>query len=100
MGPKNISSSQAVREQHGKDESYHSILSPDLVVWPGCTQEVSSVAKLCNQHKIAMVPFGTGTGVEGGVAAIKVKRTSRATTGRNSSPIGTTYLVQYILFAV
>ncbi|XP_028392262.1 probable D-lactate dehydrogenase, mitochondrial [Dendronephthya gigantea] len=69
VGPKNISSSQAVREQHGKDESHHSIQSPDLVVWPGSTEEVSGVARLCNQHKVAMIPFGTGTGVEGGVVA-------------------------------
>ncbi|CAB4011908.1 probable D-lactate dehydrogenase, mitochondrial [Paramuricea clavata] len=71
VGPKNISSAQAVRDQHGKDESYHSIRSPDLVVWPGNTEQVSNVAKLCNQHKIVMIPFGTGTGVEGGVAALE-----------------------------
>ena len=75
VGPKNISASQAVREQHGKDESYHSIQSPDLVVWPGSTEEVSNVAKLCNQHKIVMIPFGSGTGVEGGVAALEVQIT-------------------------
>jgi hypothetical protein len=75
VGPKNISASQAVREQHGKDESYHSIRSPDLVVWPGSTEEVSNVAKLCNQHKIVMIPFGSGTGVEGGVAALEVQIT-------------------------
>ena len=71
VGPKNISLSQAVRDQHGKDESYHSIRSPDLVVWPGSTEEVSNMAKVCNQHKIVMVPFGSGTGVEGGVSALE-----------------------------
>lgn len=76
VGPRNVSSSQAVREQHGKDESYHSVRSPDLVVWPGCTEEVSNVAKLCNQHKIVMIPFGTGTGMEAGVAALEVNATS------------------------
>ena len=73
VGTKNISTSQAVREQHGKDESYHSIQPPDLVVWPGSTEEVSGVARLCNQHHIAMIPFGTGTGVEGGVVATEVR---------------------------
>ena len=46
------------------------------MVWPGSTEEVSNVAKLCNQHKIVMIPFGTGTGMEAGVAAVKVKANS------------------------
>ena len=29
--------------------------------------------RLCNKEKIPMIPFGTGTGLEGGVTAVKVR---------------------------
>ena len=43
-----------------------------MVVWPGCTDEVSKVVEICHENNIPMVPFGTGTGLEGGATGIKV----------------------------
>jgi D-lactate dehydrogenase (cytochrome) len=60
----------AVREQHGKDASFHPAVAPDLVVYPQDTAEVSWVVGLCHQHRVPVVPFGTGTACEGGVAAL------------------------------
>ena len=36
-----MSAAQAVREQHGHDESYHEGHAPDLVVFPNTTEEVN-----------------------------------------------------------
>ena len=37
------------------------------VVFPETNEEVSKVLRLCNEHKIPVVPFGTGTSLEGNV---------------------------------
>ena len=72
VGKENVSSALAVREQHGKDESYHMGQPADLVVWPRNKEQVSQVARLCYDRVIPLIPFGTGTGLEGGVVALKV----------------------------
>lgn len=70
-GSDGVSMGTAVREQHGKDESVHSCRPPDVVVWPRSVEEVSALARLCHQHSLPMIPFGMGTGLEGGVGALK-----------------------------
>jgi FAD/FMN-containing dehydrogenase len=72
LGDNNVSSAMAVREQHGRDESYHKCHPADLVVFPTNREEVSQVAKLCYENDVPMVPYGTGTGLEGGIVALKV----------------------------
>ncbi|XP_070763838.1 LOW QUALITY PROTEIN: probable D-lactate dehydrogenase, mitochondrial [Enoplosus armatus] len=70
-GEDGVSLGEAVREQHGKDESVHRCRPPDVVVFPRCVEEVSALAKLCHNHHLPIIPFGTGTGLEGGVGAVK-----------------------------
>ncbi|XP_018594959.2 putative D-lactate dehydrogenase, mitochondrial [Scleropages formosus] len=70
-GEDGVSLGTAVREQHGRDESVHSCRPPDVVVWPRSVEEVSALAKICHRHRLPIVPFGTGTGLEGGVGAVK-----------------------------
>ncbi|XP_034540705.1 probable D-lactate dehydrogenase, mitochondrial [Notolabrus celidotus] len=70
-GEECISLSEAVRNQHGKDESIHRCQPPDVVVFPRCVEEVSALAKVCHNHNLPIIPFGTGTGLEGGVGAVK-----------------------------
>ncbi len=43
--------------------------SPDAVVRPGTHEEVSAVIGWCVQHNVALVPFGGGTSVVGGLVA-------------------------------
>lgn len=66
-----LSTSTAVREQHGKDESYHAPASPDAVAFAESTEEVAGIVSLCAQHRVPVIPFGTGTSLEGHVAALR-----------------------------
>ncbi|KAM3870025.1 putative D-lactate dehydrogenase, mitochondrial [Diretmus argenteus] len=70
-GDDGVSLGETVREQHGKDESVHRCCPPDVVVFPRCVEEVSALAKICHHHRLPIIPFGTGTGLEGGVSALK-----------------------------
>ncbi len=45
--------------------------APDAVLLPGSEDEVAAVLRHCSQHGIAVVPFGGGTSVVGGVDPIR-----------------------------
>jgi D-lactate dehydrogenase (cytochrome) len=66
-----LSTDVSVRQQHGKDASYHPCAPPDAVGFPQSTGEVSEIVKICARHKIPIIPFGSGTGLEGHVAALR-----------------------------
>src|SRR3954451_2068331 len=65
-----LSTSAAVCEQHGKDESYHAPHAPDAVAFAQSTEEVAAIVGLCAQYRIPVIAFGTGTSLEGHVAAL------------------------------
>ncbi|OGA15936.1 MAG: hypothetical protein A3I63_10280 [Betaproteobacteria bacterium RIFCSPLOWO2_02_FULL_66_14] len=66
-----VSVSAAVREHHGKDESYFPYAPPDAVVFPESTEEVRDVVDICRRHRVPMIPYGVGTSLEGHVLAVK-----------------------------
>ncbi|MBM3645472.1 MAG: FAD-binding protein [Alphaproteobacteria bacterium] len=66
-----LSTSQAVRDQHGKDISYHEAMPPDAVAFAESVDEVVAIVKVCARHKVPIVPYGTGTSLEGHIAAVK-----------------------------
>ncbi len=66
-----VSVSGSVREQHGHGESHHETCPPDAVVFAESTEEVSAVVSLCAVYNVPVIPFGTGTSLEGHVAALK-----------------------------
>ncbi|XP_075045574.1 putative D-lactate dehydrogenase, mitochondrial [Mixophyes fleayi] len=70
-GENNVSTAMIVREQHGMDESMHVCRPPDVVVWPQDVEQVSKMAELCYTSNVPIIPFGTGTGLEGGVSALR-----------------------------
>jgi D-lactate dehydrogenase (cytochrome) len=65
-----VSTSAAVREHHGKDESYFPYALPDVVVFPHTTEEVRDVVNICRRHRVPMIPFGVGTSLEGHILAV------------------------------
>ncbi|KAL4235278.1 hypothetical protein ACF0H5_006916 [Mactra antiquata] len=69
VGGSNVSTADAVRDQHGHDESYHGVEPPDVVAFAESVDHVSQVAKLCNDNGVPLIPFGSGTGLEGGINA-------------------------------
>ncbi len=66
-----VSTSGAVREHHGKDESYFPYALPDAVVFPESTEEVRDVVNICRRHRVPMIPFGVGTSLEGHILAVE-----------------------------
>jgi D-lactate dehydrogenase (cytochrome) len=62
-------SSQAVREQHGNTTTWIANEPPDAVVFPQATEDVQEIVRTCAGHKVPVIPFGTGTSLEGHVNA-------------------------------
>ena len=65
-----LTTSAAIREQHGRDESYHAAFPPDAVAFAETTDEVAAIVKVCAAHRVPVIAFGTGTSLEGHVAAL------------------------------
>ena len=60
---------QAVREQFGRDESFHPCMPPDAVIAPRDKAEVQSIVRLCARHRMPIIAHGAGTSLEGAVGA-------------------------------
>nr|XP_045004967.1 probable D-lactate dehydrogenase, mitochondrial isoform X2 [Jaculus jaculus] len=71
VGDPHVSTAASVREHHGHDESMHRCQPPDAVVWPQNVDQVRRLAALCYSQGVPIIPFGTGTGLEGGVCAVQ-----------------------------
>ena len=65
-----LSVNQEVLQQHGHDVSRHNTQAPQAVIYPVSTEEVSAAVRICHTNRVPVIPFGTGTAVEGGVVAI------------------------------
>uniref|UniRef100_A0A915CKD9 FAD-binding PCMH-type domain-containing protein n=1 Tax=Parascaris univalens TaxID=6257 RepID=A0A915CKD9_PARUN len=70
LGAENVKTTASIREQHSHDESHHPEKQPDMVVMPRSVEQVSAIIKLCNESRVPVVPFGAGSGLEGGVNAV------------------------------
>ena len=71
LGSAQVTTSEAVREQHAAGESYHRGGLPDVVVYPCSTADVVAVVDLCRARAAPIVPFGSGTSLEGQVVALE-----------------------------
>jgi alkyldihydroxyacetonephosphate synthase len=76
VGDEQVVVDAAVRAAHANGMSYLDLVrrsaapprAPDAVVLPASHDEVAAVLAACSEHAVAVVPFGGGTSVVGGVA--------------------------------
>jgi D-lactate dehydrogenase (cytochrome) len=61
--------SRAVREQHAHTTTWIPVEPPDVVVYPQSSEDVQQVVRICARYKVPVIPFGTGTSLEGHVNA-------------------------------
>jgi D-lactate dehydrogenase (cytochrome) len=64
------STAQAVREQHGRDESPFPVTPPEAVVFCESTDDVVAVVTLAQAHAVPIIPYGTGSSLEGHLLAV------------------------------
>ena len=62
-----FSTSVSTRANYARGEDTYDPILSQAVVFPETNEEVSQILKLCNEYKIPVVPFGTGTSLEGNV---------------------------------
>ena len=62
-----FSTSESARANYARGEDTYDPVLSQAVVFPETNEEVSKILKLCNENKIPVVPFGTGTSLEGNV---------------------------------
>ena len=66
-----FSTSESTRANYARGEDTYDPVLSQGVVFPETNEEVSKILKLCNENKIPVVPFGTGTSLEGNVVGNK-----------------------------
>lgn len=64
-----FTTSHAVREHHGTDESSFLPQIPDAVVFPETAEEVAAIVKRCAETQTPVIPFGVGSSIEGHLLA-------------------------------
>ncbi len=80
VGEEHVRDDRAARVGHAAGRSYPDLVrlragnataAPDAVVEPGSAAEVSAALAACSEHGVAVVPFGGGTSVVGGVEPLR-----------------------------
>ncbi|KMY52784.1 2-hydroxy-acid oxidase [Bacillus sp. FJAT-27231] len=65
IGQGKVTVNETILEHHSKDESHFEPVLPDVVVFPASSEDVQKVVLFAKEHKIPVVPFGIGSGLEG-----------------------------------
>jgi len=64
-----VVTAQAVRDQHGNTLTWLPNEPPDAVIYPQSTEDVQRIVRICAEHGLPIIPFGTGSSLEGHVNA-------------------------------
>ena len=79
VGENQLRTDDYERAFHARGKSYHDLLyvragkldmAPDAVVYPRSADEVLAVVTLCSDEDIALIPYGGGSSVVGGINAV------------------------------
>ena len=79
LGPDGVSVEHPIRVLHAAGKGYPDLVrmragtpdgAPDAVVFPGSHEQVMALLRACASSSLAVVPFGGGTSVVGGVAPL------------------------------
>jgi D-lactate dehydrogenase (cytochrome) len=60
-----LSESEAMRRQHGHTTSWIPNQPPDAVIFVENADEVAEIVRVCAAHRTPVIPFGTGSSLEG-----------------------------------
>ena len=80
LGEGGLRDDHAARVEHAAGRGYPDLIrlrtgdalgAPDVVAQPGSTDEVRAVLEVCARERVAVVPFGGGTSVVGGVEPVR-----------------------------
>jgi len=99
LGPAHVRDSRAERVLHAAGKGYPDLLAmragappsaPDAVLYPGSRAQVGAVLDACSQLSIALVAFGGGTSVVGGVSSLRGAHRAAVAldTSRLVAPVG------------
>jgi D-lactate dehydrogenase (cytochrome) len=66
-----LSKALAVREQHGRGESVYDAAPPEAVVFCESNEDVQFAVKLASEHAVPVIPYGTGSSLEGHLLAVQ-----------------------------
>jgi D-lactate dehydrogenase (cytochrome) len=66
-----LSTAQAMRDHHGRDESSYDPMPPDAVIFAQSTEEVAQAVQLCSAHDVPVIAYGAGTSLEGHILALR-----------------------------
>ena len=66
-----VSTAQALRDHHGRDESAYDPMPPDAVVFAHTAEEVAAAVAICAKYAVPVIAWGTGTSLEGHVLALQ-----------------------------
>ena len=69
--PARVSAGESDRNLHSEDMTFHAGHTPDVVVYPISTDEVSRVLSLADAEGVPVTPFGVGSSLEGHVIPIE-----------------------------
>jgi len=66
-----LATSAAIREHHSRDMSRLKPHMPDAVAFPQSEAEVQAIVQACNENGVPVVPYGTGSSMEGHVIPVR-----------------------------